>query len=189
MTLSWKTPLLNGGCSLLGFALYINDGNGGTTFTEIDSALIRNKPGYTLHTTTTFPAASIGNTFLFKLEAYNVIGSTMSPSVGFVLADVPATPGVAPTSDDSVTSINKVKIDIQSVANDGGSPIVSYSLEVDDGQGGNFIPVFGYLSNSMALSYTFTNNVERGKTFRARYRVRNAVGWGDYSPIGYILAA
>jgi hypothetical protein len=31
--------------------------------------------------------------------------------------------------------------------------------------------------------------VQRGGLYRARYRVRNVIGWTDYSPIGYILAA
>jgi len=31
--------------------------------------------------------------------------------------------------------------------------------------------------------------VNRGDLFRARYRVKNIIGWTDYSPIGYILAA
>ena len=75
-----------------------------------------------------------------------------------MLADVPVTPTVAPTSDDSITTTNKVKIDIHSidVADNGGSPITSYSLEVDDAHGGDFIPVFGLLTNSLATSYIFT---------------------------------
>ncbi len=41
-TLTWKQPLSNGGCPIQGFALHMNDGNGGQVFTEIDSGLVRN---------------------------------------------------------------------------------------------------------------------------------------------------
>lgn len=109
--------------------------------------------------------------------------------MGYILADVPPAPTLAPTSDDSVTSSSKVKIDIATLLLTGGSPIISYSLEIDDGNGGELIPVFGITSNSLSTSYTFTNNVSRGKVYRARYRARNAVGWSDYSPVGYIIAA
>ena len=63
MTLSWKQPRYNGGCPILGFGLHINNGNGGTTFVEIDDTEVRDKPEYTLHTTDTFPATSEGKTF------------------------------------------------------------------------------------------------------------------------------
>jgi hypothetical protein len=72
---------------------------------------------------------------------------------------------------------------------DGGSAVLSYSLEVDDGMGGDFIALYGVSTNSLSLTYTFINGVSRGLTFRARYRARNAVGWSDYSSTGYIIAA
>lgn len=82
-----------------------------------------------------------------------------------------------------------MKINIDVVTSTGGSPITSYSLEMDDGLGGNFAPVFGDVVDSFATTYRFTSSDIRGRTFRARYRVKNAVGWSDYSPYGYILAA
>jgi hypothetical protein len=58
----------------------MNDGNGGQVYNEIDAILVRDKPGYTLHTTSSslFTAASIGKKFAFKVEVYNVIGSVFS---------------------------------------------------------------------------------------------------------------
>ncbi len=60
---------------------------------------------------------------------------------------------------------------------------------MDDGKGGQFIPVYGLTVDSLSTSYTQTSNVQRGNLYRARYRVKNVIGWTDYSPIGYILAA
>ena len=68
----------------------MNDGEGGQVYNEIDSSLVRNKPGYVLHTTSAFPANSIGKKFAFKVEAFNVIGSVFSTAGSrFTLADLP----------------------------------------------------------------------------------------------------
>jgi hypothetical protein len=171
---------------LKSFALYMNDGTNSNVFTEIDASMIREKPQYTIHTTTA--PTVIGATYLFKLQAININGSTYSEPVGFVFADLPETPTFAPTSDLSVSSESQLRIDIQVVAGDGGSPILSYSLEVDDGAGEEFRVLFGTISDTLSTSFTL-KNVTRGRVYRARYRVRNAIGFSDYSPIGYLLAA
>jgi hypothetical protein len=68
-----------------------------------------------------------------------VIGSIFSTAgASFTLADLPKTPVNAPVSDESFSSDRRLKIDIDPVdpADNGGTPILSYSLELDDGQGG-----------------------------------------------------
>jgi hypothetical protein len=42
MSFKWAQPQFTGACNLHGFALLMNDGQGGDTFTEIDSTEIRN---------------------------------------------------------------------------------------------------------------------------------------------------
>jgi len=152
---------------------------------------VRDQPGLTTYTTHySFPVGSIGKSFAFQLEAYNVIGSVFSTAgASFTLADLPSDPTLAPASDESFTTDTQIKIDIAPITSTGGSPILSYSLEVDDGQGGLFVPVFGLSVNSLSTSYKQFNNVTRGSLFRARYRVKNIIGWTDYSPISYIMAA
>jgi len=39
------------------------------------------------------------------------------------------------------------------------------------------------------LKYAITERVVKGTVFRLRYRVKNAIGWSEYSPIAYIQAA
>lgn len=55
--------------------------------------------------------------------------------------------------------------------------------------GGSFSDVGGYEPFSMQLKYVITAKLERGKIYRLQYRVRNAIGWSDFSPILYALAA
>ena len=186
ITLQWRYPLNMGFCALSGFALHMNDGAGGDTYSEIDAAAIRDKPAYTKHTTT--QPSIVGATYMFKVEAYNQNGQTFSEAVSFVLADLPGTPPNAPASNAAKTSAALLSIVADPVADDGGSPILSYSIEVDDGYGREFTPLFGDEVNSLTTSTDYAG-VEKGNVYRVRYRVRNAVGWSDYSPIGYLRAA
>lgn len=61
---------------------------------------------------------------------------------------------------------------------DGGSPILSYSLEMDDDTG--FVSVSGELSDDLTTLRVVTL-VNSGQTYTFRYRARNIYGWGDYS--------
>ncbi len=66
---------------------------------------------------------------------------------------------------------------------------MSYSLEIDDGEGGDFNPVVGYSSVYLLQTFGITDQIEKGTVYRLRYRVKNAIGWSDYSPVAYIQAA
>lgn len=105
-----------------------------------------------------------------------------------MLASIPAKPSAAPESDLTKSSFEQLKISYVAVSDNGGSPILSYSLEIDDGLGGEFTSLYGETVDTMSLSILY-KNVSRGLLYRARYRARNVIGWGDYSPIGFLLAA
>ena len=66
---------------------------------------------------------------------------------------------------------------------------MSYSLEVDDGLGGDYQVLTGSTIDSLATSHVMTDGVEKGRVYRARYRVKNKHGWSSYSPVASILAA
>jgi len=81
------------------------------------------------------------------------------------------------------------QIDQTNSALTGGSPILSYSIEADDGLGGALVALYGNGTDSMSTSYILKMDSMSGRVFRSRYRVRNAVGWSEYSPMGYTRAA
>ena len=70
------------------------------------------------------------------------------------------------------------------VSETGNDDILAYSLEMDDGRAGDFFQV---APGSMIIEYNVT--VERGLTYRFRYRAMNSVGWGPYSDVISVLAA
>jgi hypothetical protein len=74
-------------------------------------------------------------------------------------------------------------------ASNGGSPILSYSLEWDQGGGGlSFVALTGSDSDGLTVEQTITG-LSAGASYQFRYRVRNTYGWGDYSDILTAVAA
>ena len=76
-----------------------------------------------------------------------------------------------------------------SAASAQNSVIVSYNLQIDDAQGGIFSDVAGFNPLTMNTQYSITQGLVRSKIYRLRYRVKNEIGWSDFSPILYALAA
>jgi hypothetical protein len=127
------------------------------------------------------------------LKAANEIGSTSS-LVGYVLlASVPDAPVNGPLSDASITNKARIKVDWEEITSNGGSEILSYQVEVDDGAGGDFHRLTGVEKTDdhhyLKLSFTVYDGIVKGVTYRFRYRSLNNVGWSDYSPISFIRAA
>ena len=66
----------------------------------------------------------------------------------------------------------------------GGGYIDSYELDIDDGNGGNFVEVVGFTTPYTVNSILVTSGIQSGKTYRLRYRAHNSQGWSEYSPVG-----
>lgn len=96
MTLSWEAPVSDEGCPILSYHLYMDDGANGS-FTEIEAANINNLPALRSHQITSFTVADTSKTFRFYMQADNIIGSTTTPIVSFVLAKVPDKPPTVPS--------------------------------------------------------------------------------------------
>ena len=168
--------------------LYLDDGTNTGVFASIDEAQIANKNYLRTHKVT-FQPLDAGKTFRYILEAQNEIGSAQSSIGSQLLAGVPAKPDQPLVSDPNVTNQNKIKVFWTTPSDTGGSEIQSYSLEIDDGAGGDFTAVVGEKKNYLRLDYTIEEGIERATNYRLRYRAKNQIGWGEYSEIIYILSA
>ncbi len=140
---------------------------------------------------TNFPGGREGKPFRFKVRAFNLEGYRDSAITSYLLAGVPATPTVSPQLVQAETNITHVTVTLPLIADadNGNSAIISYQLDIDDGQGGTFSPVGGYDPLSLVTKYSISQGIVRGRTYRLRYRTLNGVGYSLYSPLLYATAA
>ena len=119
-------------------------------------------------------------------------GESDSSVASILLAGVPQTPTDAPrkTSSESTSTTITVEYDAVDAANNGGSAVLGYSLEMDDGSGGDYVTLVGTSSDYLKLKFSVSSaQVSKGGTYRFRYRAKNVYGWSDYSPVAYLLVA
>jgi hypothetical protein len=86
LTLEWEAPTDDGGCPVLGYAVFRNDGQGGAVDTEINTesdSNIRNLPSLRQATVTNYPADSLGLTFIYQIEVFNAVLSTKSSTTSY----------------------------------------------------------------------------------------------------------
>lgn len=184
--LKWSPPGSNGGCPVTEFRLLRDDGAGGSITTIVDDTLFDDKPNLYEHEVdlTGFK----GKKVRFRLQVSNQIGDSKSTSfVTILVAGLPVIDGSITINDD--TSGTQLSFTIPIVTDDGGSYVQTYHVEMDDGQGGDWHTISGYPFDSLQTSFIITQGVKISYTYSVRYRVRNSIGWSDYSDITYILAS
>lgn len=136
-----------------------------------------------------------GALIIARVAVKNDIGWTLPSidnTVGTLVQTKPQKP-LAMTYDPALTDTSKTTLSMTAFTDStmtGGSPIVSYSLEWDNGQNGaSWIVLNGDPDNNIQLLYTM-NDLTPGSTYNFRYRVRNIFGWSPlYSDLLTILAA
>ena len=128
-----------------------------------------------------------------SIQASNDIGVSIQSTantIGVVVAIPPLTPSIA-TIESSGTNQTQITVLMPTVTgtNNGGSAIISYSLEWDAGyNNGTFTSLTGFSTNQLSTIYTVTGLIE-GFTYRFRHRVLNAFGWSGYSSVVSGIAA
>lgn len=103
------------------------------------------------------------------------------------LASLPSTPAVAPASDSSLTGPGQLAliiVPLDATSENGGSPILQYEVQYDDGARGDYRSVY-----TLSPLVVVSTDIQRGLEYRARYRAMNFNGWGPYSAVAYIEAA
>lgn len=191
MTLNWDQPGSDGGCQVLSYSVYMDDGAGGS-FSELDPAAINNKPTLRTFVVSTFTSSDTSKTYKFKIMASNLIGSVESPEVSFVLAAVPDKPTTAPTLNLAATSASRIGVDYAAftVAMNGGSAVLSYELQMYNYTSSSWLSLVGGASAyTIATSFTQEQGLEKGSTYMFRYRAWNINGAGEFSDVSYLVAA
>lgn len=189
ITISWAEPQQNA-CAVTGFSIFRNTGNNDALSVTVDPADVEHRPSLRQYQVSGL--TSVGSTYWFKVRAFNNAGFSDSYSVlAVVLADEPAQPLQAPVSDALVTNESRIKVEFGPQADDenGGSPILSYELQMDDGIGGNFTSLIGGSKDSLETTFTISTGITEGGIYRFRFRSRNVNGWSLFSDIRYIKAA
>jgi len=195
LEIGWTPPEDSGGCAITGYAVFKDDGTGAGTFEEANSVndpAVRNQPGLNSMTITTFDAEDTGQGFVIYLVAYTEAGDSIeSEHATITLGDVPDKPSNAPYKDSAASSGSRLLIRYDALAEsaNGGLALESYSLEIDDGVGGEFSILTGFTTASLATSHLVTTGISQGLSYRVRYRAKNAYGWSEYSETAIILAA
>lgn len=93
---------------------------------------------------TDLPAGVLGEPIKFRVEATNLGGyyNISYEHLEVIVADVPSTPTQGPLSDSSFTDATRIKVYF-SEPYDGGSVLLNYQVQMDDGLGGGFITIAG----------------------------------------------
>lgn len=69
-------------------------------------------------------------------------------------------------SDPDIINGDRIKVTWLELNDNGGTEIQSYSLEIDDGLGGNFTAVIGLYENNFRFQYTIEDGIERATNHR-----------------------
>jgi hypothetical protein len=124
ISISWIAPENDGGCSLIGYAIYVDESDG--VFSEVDSSSVRGLP--LLHTYTIDMGTlgkTAGQTYLIRMGTENSIGEVFSDSVSVLLASIPTEPS-PPLK--QVLNSTHARIVMSPPSSDGGDVITSYQL-------------------------------------------------------------
>jgi hypothetical protein len=106
IVIGWEEPSDDGGCPITSYAIFRDDGAGGTITTEVNTnndPAIRGIPTLRQANITYFPIGSEGDTFRFMVTAFNNEGSTDSLSTSIIYAGPPDAPTTGPVVDSTLS--------------------------------------------------------------------------------------
>jgi hypothetical protein len=128
-----------------------------------------------------------GDLIVAVVESLNTIGySATSPenTAGALVQVVPGPPPSAPTRG-AATSDSQLEVEYAVYSDDGGSPILTYALDIDREDGAGFVEEVDGPGNSVII----TTGISSGETYQVRYRATNVHGRSADSAVLEIVAA
>ena len=175
--IEWGTMTNTGNCPIIGFEIYRDEGNYGDATILVNDGTSASMLSPSVHEATIaeFDTSDIAKTFKFRIRAYNIGKSAYSQSSSFVLAGIPAAP-VAPTMYSvSETQIVLSLTALNTVAENGGSRVLTYEVAMETGG------VWTNLKNTTSLLVTISQGIIKSRTYGFKVRAYNQIGAGPYS--------
>jgi hypothetical protein len=131
ISINWNEPVDNGGCSIQGYSVHIDDGDSGE-FIEANAEndnYVRLLPSLSTLEIRRIEALNLGKTYRILVKAYNYAGVAESPILGVVFASLPSQPPV-PTKIEDESDSKQITIDISDFPEEsnGGCPILSFDI-------------------------------------------------------------
>lgn len=178
ITISWTEPD-NGGTAITDYEVDWDQGSNVNAWT----ALVTTTSGTTQHIVSGLTDA--GATYSFKVRAINAIGESSDSLAYSVIAATTPDPPNTFVRDNAQTTKTQVAFNWQAPPSDGGSPVIDYTIEFDNGLTSPYILAADGVAN--------TNHIETGLSVGNKYtfkvKARNAVGFSDWSDYFEIFAA
>jgi hypothetical protein len=128
-----------------------------------------------------------GDVVRAQVRAHNEYGhGALSPvnAGGVAVQTAPAQAvGLVAGSGTTESQVELVWGSLTTAAETGGAPILSYNAQWDQGTGGSYENLVGYLSDFSATTFTVTSGISPGAQYGFRVRAKNMWGWGAYSEV------
>eukprot|EP00744_Colponema_vietnamica_P003777 GILI01005732.1.p1 GENE.GILI01005732.1~~GILI01005732.1.p1 ORF type:complete len:2203 (+),score=253.12 GILI01005732.1:565-6609(+) len=173
--IKWTAPSNNGGLTISGFKVFMDDGLLGPF------QLVKDLTGFPSNVTYEALGMVLGRTYRAKVSALNDMGeSDLSPEARIFIADVPSRMTTFSLLTSESTS-SQFAVTWAAPSDNGGSALTGYTLYMDNGMGGDLTVAFdgsGYPSTTKYVS----SGMGVGRTYKYFIRAQNMVGPGPLSP-------
>jgi hypothetical protein len=151
--IGWAMPEQEGGCAVLGYKIFMDDGNDSDLTTEV-TGLDPRSPNINSFVIDLSTAGVVGLIYKFKVRADNINGDYVDTNaLSVALASLPSKPLQGPVSDPSLTNMFQVGVQFDLFSTEemnGGSEILNYEIQYDDGERGDFTSVI-QLGNELLI--------------------------------------
>lgn len=167
MTVAFDPPANDGGSPVTGYTANCSSTDGGVTRTVSGASSpidVQN--------------LSADKSYRCRVRATNAVGTGPYSAFGATMVLPAAAAPTAPTVTSSTPAAGKVTVAFSPPANNGGSPITSYTAQCVSTDGGLTRAKTG------AGSPIAVTNLSSAKSYRCRVRATNAAGTGPYSAYG-----
>src|SRR5216117_3787688 len=166
IALVWSPPGSDGGSPITNYKIYRGNSSGGESlFTEIGNILAYSDTGL-----------SNGHTYYYKVSAVNAVGDGPLSNEASATPTAPATKPGAPRNLQATPGDGQVTLNWQPPSNDGGSPILLYTIYRGNSSGGESFLI------TVPLVTTYTDaTVTNGVTYYYKVSATNAIGEGPKS--------